>query len=77
MWLTVAGLMVGRFMLGFGGALCIVSSSVFMSETVPAWKLGIYGTAVNTGIIFALLFTTIIQGLTLPNTEDDAAIATT
>ena len=60
MWLSVPLLMLGRFMLGFGGAVCIVASSVFMAETVPAAKLGIYGTAVNTGIILALLFTTII-----------------
>lgn len=60
MWLTVPGLMAGRFLLGFGGAMCCVSSSVFMAESVPAEKLGTIGTAVNTGIIFALLFTTII-----------------
>jgi len=60
MWLTVAGLIIGRFLLGFGGGLCIVSSSVFCAETVPSWKLGTVGTSVNTGIIFALLLTTII-----------------
>jgi len=60
MWLTVFGLCLGRFILGFGGGLCIVSSSVYMAETVPSWKLGTVGTAVNTGIIFALLLTTAI-----------------
>lgn len=68
MWLHVASLIIGRFMLGFGGGLCIVSSSVFMAETVPSWKLGTIGTAVNSGIIFALLVTALIQGFTLPDT---------
>lgn len=77
MWLVVGLLALGRFLLGFAGALCIVSSSVFLAETVPAWKLGIVGTAVNSGIIVALLITQIIQGLTLPNVNDTAAIATT
>lgn len=57
---------MGRFLLGFGGGLAIVSSSVFMAETVPAWKLGTIGTAVNTGIIVALLITALIQGFSLP-----------
>jgi len=79
MWLTVPSLCIGRFLLGFGGGLCIVTSSVFMAETVPAWKLGTVGTAVNSGIIFGLLVTAIIQGLTLPspNITDMNLIATT
>jgi MFS family permease len=75
MWLSVAGFMIGRFLLGFGSGLCLVSCSVFCAETVPADKLGFIGTAVNTGIIFALLVSDFIQGSTLPKTTDDAGIA--
>lgn len=57
MILAVWSLMLGRFMLGFAGGLAIVSCSTFMAETVPAWYLGVIGTAVNSGIIFALLIT--------------------
>lgn len=60
MWLSVAGLMIGRFVLGFGAGLAIVSCSTFMAETVPPSRLGFIGSSVNTGIIFALLVTTII-----------------
>lgn len=77
MWLTVPGLTIGRFILGFGGGLCIVSCSVWMSETVPALKLGTIGTAVNTGIVTGLLVTSLIQGFTLPAATDTAAVDTT
>jgi MFS family permease len=70
MWLTVPGLMAGRFLLGFGAAMCCVCSSVFMAESVPAWKLGTVGTAVNTGIVTALVVSSIIQGCTLPALDD-------
>lgn len=55
MWLTIETFVIGRFLLGFGSALCMVTSSVFMAETVPADRLGVIGTAVNCGIIFALV----------------------
>lgn len=74
MWLTLTSLIIGRFIMGFGCSLAMVSCSIFMAETVPASKLGFVGTAVNSGIIFALLLTTIIQGASLPNTDDDQKI---
>lgn len=36
MWLTVPGLIAGRLLLGFGSGMCLVTSSTFMAETVPA-----------------------------------------
>lgn len=77
MWLTVPGLMFGRLLLGFGGGLSIVSTSVFMSETVPALKLGIYGTSVNTGIVTGILVTTLIQGFSMPNIDDTDKVDST
>ena len=60
MALFLWSLMLGRFMMGFAGGLAIVSCSTFMAETVPVCKLGVVGTAVNSGIIFALLITSAI-----------------
>jgi MFS family permease len=36
MWLTIPSLCIGRFMLGFGGGVCIVATSVYVAETCPA-----------------------------------------
>lgn len=38
MWLTLASLCIGRFLLGFGCGVCIVATSVFVAETSPADK---------------------------------------
>ena len=66
MWLTVFSLIIGRFLLGFGGGMLINTISIYMAETIPANKLSFYGTAVNFGIVVGLLITSLIQGMTLP-----------
>ena len=60
MWLSIASLCIGRLLLGFGSGVCIVATSVFVAEIVPADKLSIYGTSVNLGIVTGLLVTNII-----------------
>ena len=60
MWLSVIPLCIGRFMLGFGAGLFTVICGVYMAETIPAEKLSLYGTAINTGIVTGLLVTSLI-----------------
>lgn len=55
----------------------MVVTSVFMSETVPASKLGFCSTAINTGIVMFLFITACIQGQTLPGFQDEEEIAVT
>lgn len=76
MWLFVGTHALGRLMLGFGGGMFTVICSVFMAETVPANKLSVYGTSINFGIVTGMLLTTLIQGLTLPEVDSDAALST-
>ena len=66
MWLNAYALSLGRLLLGFGAGVCIVTISVYNTETVPAEKLSIYGTSVNFGIVFGLLITNFIQVVSLP-----------
>ena len=70
MFLSIPSLCIGRFMLGFGSGVCIVATSVFVAEMVPADKVSIYGTSVNLGIVIGLLVTNVIQGESLPPTTD-------
>jgi MFS family permease len=51
MWASAENLSIGRFICGFGSAICMVTSSIFMAETVPPKYLGIVGSAVNCGIV--------------------------
>jgi MFS family permease len=60
MFLTVGTLIIGRFLLGLGSGMFTVIASVYMAETVPSSVLGIYGTAVNFGIVFGLLVTSVL-----------------
>ena len=56
--------------MGFGCSIAMVAASVFIAETVPVKKQGFVGTATNTGIIYAFLFTNLIQGSYLPKLTD-------
>ncbi len=60
MWLSVLPLCIGRFMLGFGSGLFTVIAGIYMAETVPADKLSLYGTSINTGIVVGLLVTNLV-----------------
>lgn len=71
MFLSIPSLCIGRFMLGFGSGVCIVATSVFVAEMVPADKVSIYGTSVNLGIVIGLLVTNVIQGESLPPITDE------
>lgn len=77
MFLSIPSLCIGRFMLGFGSGVCIVATSVFVAEMVPADKVSIYGTSVNLGIVIGLLVTNVIQGESLPPITDELAVMTT
>lgn len=77
MWLSVIPLCIGRFMLGFGGGLFTVICGVYMAETIPAEKLSLYGTSINTGIVTGLLVTNLIQGFTLPDASDAVKVSAT
>lgn len=77
MFLTIPSLCIGRFLLGFGSGVCIVATSVFVAEMVPADKVSIYGTSVNLGIVIGLLITNVIQGESLPPITDELAVMTT
>jgi len=77
MWLTIASLSIGRFLLGFGSGVCIVATSVFVAEMAPADTLSVYGTSVNLGIVIGLLVTNVIQGESLPPLTDMEAVMTT
>jgi MFS family permease len=60
MFLTIPSLCIGRFLLGFGSGVCIVATSVFVAEMVPADKVSIYGTSVNLGICTGILISNVI-----------------
>lgn len=66
MFLNFYSLMVGRYMMGFGGAMCIVATSVFMAETVPASKLSLVATSINTGIVCIFVVSAYLQDHFLP-----------
>jgi MFS family permease len=61
MFLKFWSLALGRFMMGFGGAMCIVATSVFMAETVPASKLSLVATSINTGIVCIFVLSAALQ----------------
>lgn len=77
MFLSIPSLCIGRIMLGFGAGVCIVATSVFVAEIVPADKVKIYGTSVNLGIVVGLLITNVIQGESLPPLDNIIAVQTT
>ena len=56
MWLTGPTLMLGRFLLGFGGGFTNIAVPIFISETVPAEMMSIIGTATAGGASFAMIF---------------------
>jgi MFS family permease len=66
MFLTFWSLAFGRFMMGFGGAMCIVATSVFIAETVPASKLSLIATSINTGIVCIFVVSAALQDIFLP-----------
>ena len=45
---------------GFGSGLFTVIAGIYMAETVPADKLSLYGTSINTGIVVGLLVTNLV-----------------
>ena len=60
MWLSEAGLTIGRFILGIGSGLMIPSLSVFIAETIPKQYRSTVGTSVNFGILVGLLVSNLI-----------------
>lgn len=75
MWASAENLSIGRFICGFGSAICMVTCSIFMAETVPPKYLGIVGSAVNCGIVTGILVATIVQSITVPPPGNEAAVA--
>ena len=71
MWLTKAGLTIGRFLMGVGSGLTTPALSVFIAETVPNEDRSRLGTCVNLGIIIAFFLSTAIQIESLPRVDDE------
>jgi MFS family permease len=70
MFITVGTLILGRFLMGLGSGIITVIASVYMGETIPSRLLGIYGIAVNFGIVNGLLITSVLQGTLLPSSNE-------
>lgn len=69
-------ILVGKLVYGFAAGVMLVASPKMLDETIPIYKLKIFGLATNVylnlGITLAM-----IMGLWLPNVDDIEEIKTT
>jgi len=62
LYLNFWSILISRTVLGLCAGALIVVGSVFLKETIPAGKMGMYGTAVNFGIVLGLFVSICLQG---------------
>jgi MFS family permease len=63
---NIWALICGKLILGFAGGLMIVTSSIYIAETLPNSAVSTCGTSVNLGIVGGIMLISIVQSLALP-----------
>ena len=69
MVLSIWMFFLGRLIVGFGAGLLLVTSTVYIQETLPASKVEKCLTSLNLGITLGVFIITLVQGLSLPSDE--------
>lgn len=67
MILSVWLFFIGRLTVGFGAGLLLVTTSVYVGETLPASKIEKCLTSLNLGITIGILLITLVQSVSLVN----------
>ena len=69
MILSVWLFFLGRLTVGFGAGLLLVTTSVYVQETLPASKIEKCLTSLNLGITIGILLITLVQSVSLVNQD--------
>lgn len=76
MLLSIWLLFFGRLIVGFGAGVLLVTSSIYMQETLPAGSVEPCLTSLNLGMTVGIVIITLIQGLAFNDLSADQLLIT-